>query len=33
MWAHTITEGFAIQTAPGVWNEDILQGKARLKSS
>jgi|AntAceMinimDraft_1070359.scaffolds.fasta_scaffold80893_1 hypothetical protein len=26
MWAHTITEGHAIQTSPGVWNEEILQG-------
>ena len=26
LWAHTITEGFATQTAPGVWNEDILLG-------
>lgn len=26
MWAHTITPGHAIQSAPGVWNEDILRG-------
>ena len=26
MWAHTITEGHAIQSAPGVWNEEILEG-------
>lgn len=26
MWAHTITPGHAIQSAPGRWNEDILRG-------
>ena len=26
MWAHTITPGHAIQSAPGVWDEDILRG-------
>ena len=26
MWAHTITQGHAIQSSPGVWNEQILEG-------
>jgi len=26
MWAHTITEGHAAQTSPGVWNEQVLEG-------
>jgi len=26
MWAHTITKGHAIQSSPGVWNEEILRG-------